>query len=357
VNLTRGLGSLSKAMLLGFVRDRTALFFTIVFPLMFLVLFGGLFKDTGASRVDVLQIGSVPVLDSMPADARAEFDKVVNVERRDDAAAALEELREGDVAGAIEQRGDTLIVHYSAADQVRAGTVRTIFNSLVEGANQAQSGQPPRFSLETQQVEDESLNTIQFITPGLLGWAIATGATFGAALTLVTWREKRILRRLRLAPIRPGTVVTARVGISVVIALAQTAIFLAVALLPYFGLRLTTYWWMVIPLVVAGTLAFLSIGLLAGAFAKTQEGASAIVNILVLPMAFLSGSFFPLDNAPSWLQTVSQVFPLKHLNAAMLDVMVRDREPAAVLPEMGILLGFAVVITALASRLFKWDNI
>jgi ABC-2 type transport system permease protein len=351
------LGSLSKAMLLGFVRDRTALFFTIVFPLMFLVLFGGLFKDTGASRVDVLQIGPVPVLDSMPADARAEFDKVVNIERRDDAASALETLREGDVAGAIEQRGDTLVVHYSAADQVRAGTVRTIFNSLVEGANQAQSGQPPRFSLETQQVEDDSLNTIQFITPGLLGWAIATGATFGAALTLVTWREKRILRRLRLAPISPGTVVTARVGISVVIALIQTAIFLAVALLPYFGLRLTTYWWMAIPLVVAGTLAFLSVGLLAGAFAKTQEGASAIVNILVLPMAFLSGSFFPLDNAPSWLQTVSQVFPLRHLNTAMLDVMVRDREPAAVLPEMGILLGFAIVLTAIASRLFRWDDI
>jgi ABC-2 type transport system permease protein len=324
---------------------------------MFLVLFGGLFKDTGASRVDVLQIGPVPVLDSMPADARVEFDKVVKIERRDDAASALETLREGDVAGVIEQRGDTLVVHYSAADQVRAGTVRTIFNSLVEGANQAQSGQPPRFSLETQQVEDDSLNTIQFITPGLLGWAIATGATFGAALTLVTWREKRILRRLRLAPISPGTVVTARVGISVVIALIQTAIFLAVALLPYFGLRLTTYWWMAIPLVVAGTLAFLSVGLLAGAFAKTQEGASAIVNILVLPMAFLSGSFFPLDNAPSWLQTVSQVFPLRHLNTAMLDVMVRDREPAAVLPEMGILLGFAIVLTAIASRLFRWDDI
>jgi len=357
MNLTRGLGSLSRAMLLGFVRDRTALFFTIIFPLMFLVLFGGLFKDTGASRVDVLEIGSVSVLDSLPADARAEFDKVVNVERRDDAASALKAVRDGDVAAAIEQRGDTLVVHYSAADQVRAGTVRTIFNSLVEGANQGLSGQPPKFSLAAEQVEDQSLETIQFITPGLLGWAIATGATFGAALTLVTWREKRILRRLRLAPIRPGTVVSARVGISVLIALGQTAIFLGVAQIPFFGLKLTTYWWMVIPLIVVGTLAFLSIGLLAGAWAKSQEGASAIVNILVLPMAFLSGSFFPLDSAPSWLRTFSEVLPLKHLNSAMLDVLVRDRSPAAVLPEVGILLGFAVVVTAIASRLFKWDDI
>lgn len=357
VSATRGLGSLSRAMLLGFVRDRAALFFTILFPLMFLLLFGGLFKDQGVSRVDVMQVGAVPVLDGLPADARAELDKVVKVQRRDDRAAAVRAVREGDVAAAIEQRGDTVVVHYSAADQVRAGTVRTVFNSLVEGANQAASGQPPKFSLETQRVEDRSLQTIQFFTPGLLGWAVATGATFGAALTLVTWRQKRLLRRLRLAPVRPAAVVAARVGISLLIALGQTAIFIGVALLPFFGLKLTTYWWMVVPLIVAGTLAFLSIGLLAGSWAKSQEAASGIVNIIVLPMAFLSGSFFPLDNAPAWLRTISEVFPLKHLNAAMLDVMARDKGPVDVLPEIGILLGFAVVLTAIASRLFKWDDI
>jgi ABC-2 type transport system permease protein len=134
-------------------------------------------------------------------------------------------------------------------------------------------------------------------------------------------------------------------------------IFVAVARLPFFGLKLTHDGWMVLPLIIAGTLAFLSIGLLAGAWAKSQEGASAIVNIVVLPMAFLSGSFFPLDSAPAWLRGVSQVLPLKHLNTAMLDVMVRGKGPAAVLPEMAILLGFAVVVTAIASRLFTWDDI
>ena len=352
-----GLRSLSRAMLLGFVRDRAALFFTIFFPLMFLLLFGGLFKDSGVSKVDVLQVGAVPVLDSLPADARAELDKVMKVERRDDAASALKAVRDGDVAASVEQQGDQVVLHFSAADQVRAGTVRSIFNSLVEGANQSLSGVPPKFSLDIQQVEDDSLETIQFITPGLLGWAVATGATFGAALTLVTWREKKLLRRLRLAPVSPGAVVAARVGISLLIAFAQAAIFIGVASLPYFGLQLTAYWWMAIPLIMAGTLAFLSIGLLAGSWARTQEAASAIVNIIVLPMAFLSGSFFPLDSAPPWLRAISEVFPLKHLNNAMLDVMVRGRTPEAVLPEIGILLGFAVVLTAISAKLFKWDSI
>jgi ABC-2 type transport system permease protein len=72
---------------------------------------------------------------------------------------------------------------------------------------------------------------------------------------------------------------------------------------------------MVIPLVIVGTLAFLAIGLLAGAAAKTPEAASAIANLIVLPMAFLSGAFFPLDVTPAWIRTISNVFPLKHTSS------------------------------------------
>ena len=99
-----------------------------------------------------------------------------------------------------------------------------------------------------------------------------------------------------------------------------------------------------IPLVFVGTLAFLSIGLLVGSFAKTPEAASAIANFIVLPMAFLSGAFFPLQGAPAWLQTISQALPLRHMVDGMLDVMVRG-QPPGVLPQLGILLGFAIVVS------------
>jgi ABC-2 type transport system permease protein len=74
-------------------------------------------------------------------------------------------------------------------------------------------------------------------------------------------------------------------------------------------------------------------------------------------MAFLSGSFFPLNGAPKWLQMLSQVFPLRHMNQAMLDVMVRGKGPASVLPELAILAGFALVMSAVAMRLFRWDDV
>jgi ABC-2 type transport system permease protein len=353
----KGFTSLSRAMMLGFVRDRTALFFTVLFPLMFLTLFGGLFKDSGAPKAKVVEVGSVRVLDQLPPDAKAQIAKVLVITREDDPAKAIDAVRNGNQVAAIEQQGDTLVVHYSLSDAVRSATVRSVLESLVQQTNILASGVPPRVSARFEQVEDKSLKTIQYITPGLLGWAIATGATFGAALTLVTWRQKKILRRLRLAPVHTASVVGARVGVSLGIALVQTAIFLGVGLLPYFGLKLSHYWWMSIPLVIAGTLAFMSIGLLAGAWAKTPESASAIVNLVVLPMAFLSGSFFPLDNAPTWLRQVSEVFPLKHLVTSMQDVMVRGKGPASVLPGMAVLIGFAVVLSGIAAFAFRWDDV
>jgi ABC-2 type transport system permease protein len=100
----------------------------------------------------------------------------------------------------------------------------------------------------------------------------------------------------------------------------------------------------------------MAIGLLAGAIAKTAEGAVNMANFFVLPMAFLSGSFFPLDGAPSWLRTVSNLLPLRHLNDGMLDVMVRGEGPGAALVPIAILAGFAIVVTLLAARLFRWET-
>jgi ABC-2 type transport system permease protein len=353
----KGFLTLARAMFLGWRRDRAALFFTLLFPLIFLLIFGSLFKSGNAPKAKVILVGSVPMIEQAPAAVKDRINDVLKITKVDDLDSALSKVKNGDDAAAIEQRGNQLVVHFSRSDATASGAVFAAVNSIVEGANLAATGQPARFQVDAQQVEDRSLKPIQFMTPGILGYAIALGATFGAAATLVTWRQKKILRRLTLSPVKVQSVITARVVVAMAIALIQMAIFLAVALTPYFGLKLSQYWWMAVPLILAATLAFLSIGLLAGAKAKSMEAASAIANLITIPMAFLSGSFFPIDSAPRWIRTVAEVFPLRHLNKGMLDVMVRDKGPLSVLPEIAILLVFAVVLGAIAARLFRWDEI
>jgi ABC-2 type transport system permease protein len=353
--MSRPFLALSAAILRGFYRDKASVFFALVFPLMFLVLFGGILGNQTQSKVDLVQVGDVAVVDGLSADARHAFEQTFEVSRTDDADKALAEVRKGDVDVAIEMDGDTLVAHYTQTDPVGAAITQGALRSFVDGANVAASGSPPTYALRTEAVEDDSLDTIQFVTPGLLGWAIAMSASFGAAATLQGWRQSKLLRRLQLAPVATSTVVGARITVTVVIALVQMAIFLGLGSAA-FGLRLTGSWWMALPLLVVGTLCFMSVGLLAGALTRTQEGAVNMANFLVLPMAFLSGSFFALDGTPGWLQTVSELMPLRHLNDGMLDVMVRGEGPGAALAPMAILAGFAIVVTAVAARLFRWDT-
>ncbi|GAA3535391.1 transport permease protein [Aeromicrobium flavum] len=347
--------SLSRAMFKGFFRDRMTLFWAVLFPLMFLVLFGGILTDRGAPKLEVAQIGDVAALDRMPAETREALEQSVEITRSDDEAQALRDVRDGDLAAVVTEDGDRLVVHFSQADQVAAARVRATFQGIVDAANLARTGVEPAYALDPRQVEDESLETIQYVTPGLLGWAIAMSATFGAATNLVNWRKSGLLRRLRLTPIPTSSVVLARVGVSLLVALGQAVIFVALAVFA-FGLQLTGWWPLVVPLVLAGTLAFLSIGLLAGAVSKTEEGAVGLANFVVLPMAFLSGSFFSLEGAPGWLQAVSRLLPLRHLNDAMLDVMVRGQGVAAIWQPMLILVAFAAVCALVAGRLFRWET-
>lgn len=352
----RAFASLSRAMALGMLRDRTAVFFILVFPLMFLVLFGALFKDNATPRAEIVQLGRVEALDSLPREVRAGLEDFLTIRTSDDRGQALEEVRAGDVDAVLWQEGDRVRLRYSAADPTRAGSVRAIVDSLVQQANIAATGRPPAYELTASRVEDESLKAIQFLTPGMLGWAVAMSAVVGSALTLVNWRRKRILRRLWLAPVGPGAVIAARVGVNIALALVQTLVFVGVAALPFYGLELTGYWWLSLPLVVCGTLAFMSIGLVVGARAGTEEAANGVTQVIVLPMAFLSGSFFPLDGAPAWLRALADLLPLKHLTEAMQDVLSRGQGWGAALPVMGGLLLFAAVMTAIAARLFRWDD-
>jgi len=343
-------------MFLGFVRDRAAMIFSILLPVLFLVFFGSIYRNSSAPKINLIEVGQVELLRTA-RQADPALSKVLAISHARSQAVALADVRKGTDDAAVWQVGNHIVVRYSITDQTKAGLVNSVLGSIVQDANLAVSGKPPRFTLTASQVEDKSLKAIQYFTPGLLGWALASGAAFGAAITLVTWRQNKLLRRLRLAPVSTGAIVAARIGIAVAIGLIQLAVFLAIARLPYFGLQLTASWWMTIPMVACGILAFMSIGLLVGAIAKTQQAATSIVNLVILPMAFLGGAFIPLDFAPDWVRQASYAMPLRYLVTGMQNVMARGEGPAAALPAIGILLAFTLVVSLIAVRMFRWDDI
>ncbi len=342
--------SLSVAMVKGFYRDKATLFFTFVFPLMFLVVFGLIFRDAGSDKIKLGVVGDGPVISTLDKTGAVEF------ERYDTVDAAVAKVKDGDLPGMVAEQGQTITLRFAASDQARAGTVIGLVSGVVSNVNLAATGQPPRFTVDGSQVEDSSLKAIQFLTPGIMSWGVAVTAVFGAALTLVSWRRKQVLRRIRLAPVTVGTVLTSRITVTLGVAMVQALIFIGVGSLPIFGLKLTGTWWLAIPVFVLGVLAFFAIGMLVGSFAKTEESATATANIVVLPMAFLSGTFFPIDAAPPWLKTVSKVFPLRHMNDGIMDFMVRGKAAGALLVPCLVLIGFTVVLGLISARVFQWEE-
>jgi ABC-2 type transport system permease protein len=342
--------SLSTAMVKGFLRDRMTLFFVFVFPLMFLIVFGLLFRDGGDDRIKIAVVGDGPVLTAL------EQTGALELSRYDNAETATKAVHDGDLPAAVTASGNDIDLTFAASDQAQAGTVLGIVSGVVDKVNLAQTGATPTFTFEAKPVEDASLKPIQYLTPGILSWAVSISGVFGASLTMVSWRKKQVLRRIRLAPVSTATVLSSRLLVSVGTAVAQGVAFVAVALTPPFGLQLTGQWWLALPLLILGTMAFFAIGMLVGAFCKTEEAASGAANVIILPMAFLSGTFFPLENAPTWLRTVSNIFPLRHMNDGMLDVLVRGKGLEALLLPAAVLIGFTLVVGYIASKIFRWED-
>jgi ABC-2 type transport system permease protein len=342
--------SLSVAMFKGFFRERVALFFTFLMPLMFLVIFGLIFGSGSSNKTKIDVVGDGPVLTALGNTGIVDFQRVDTFDK------AVQAVKNGDVPAAIWVQGNDVQLRYAASDRVQAGTVQAVIRSVVDAVNVQASGKPPVLNLDSKQVEDSSLTAIQFLTPGILSWGLATSAIFGSSLTLVNWRKKQVLRRIRLSPVGTGTVISSRLLVTIGTSVLQAILFIAVAMTPVFGLKLAGQWWLALPLLILGSLSFFAIGGLVGSIAKSEEAATGITNVIVLPMAFLSGTFFPLQNAPQWLQTVSEVLPLRHLNDGMVDVLVRGKGIEALAMPAAVLVAFTLVVGFAASRLFSWED-
>ncbi|MBB5937929.1 ABC transporter permease [Streptomyces zagrosensis] len=207
-----------------------------------------------------------------------------------------------------------------------------------------------------QDVEETGRPYIGYIAPGVLSWGVGNAAVFGVAFTLMQWRADDLLRLIRMTPVRLSSVIGSRYVIALVIGVVQSVLFIVVALLPLFGLELDATWPLAVPVLVLGITAFVVIGAVVGTFADTPEAVAAIANFLMVPMAFLSGSFFPLDAMPGWMQSISWVLPLRYLNDGISGALSGSASAGELTVDCAGLIGFTLIFGAIAVKTFKWSN-
>lgn len=189
---------------------------------------------------------------------------------------------------------------------------------------------------------------------GMLGYGAANTAFAGLALIVVARRELGILKRIRATPLPPPTyLIAVLTSILIVFALQAASLFVLGRLL-----KSTPWPHHLLSLVLAlalGAGAFAGLGLALTGFIRSLEGSSAVVNVLVLPMAFLSGSFGPTRHYPKALRVLGDVLPLKYLLDAVNGIYLHGQElwdkPAAV----AVLAGWGLFGIVVAIRRFRWE--
>ncbi len=206
-----------------------------------------------------------------------------------------------------------------------------------------------------QEVDGDGRPYIAHIASGVLSWGVANAAVFGAAFTVMQWRRDDVLRLIRLTPTRLGSVLAARFLVALAICATQVLVFVATATLPAFGLRLHDTWPLAVPVLVVGVTAFLALGVIVGTWAETPEAVAGICNVVMVPMAFLSGSFFPLASMPGYLQDVSYALPLRHLNDGVLAAFSGQDATRTAVTACGILAAVMVAAAVVAVRTFRWS--
>lgn len=342
--------TLTRVQWTTFWRDKQNVMWIIAFPLMFLVIFGFMFRDAGATTMKFVVTDDIPLLASAANDAGA-YLRTSTVASESEARDAVSN---GEADAWLEFDGDTLFVHYSTSDTVKAGMIQGILGAVVDRANIETAGRPPRYAMQMQPLSTDSSTPLESMAPGLLGWAIVMSAAMTSAMGLVQWRESGVLRRLQLAPVKVADIFIARSIVGVIIGLMQSLIFITVARF-LFGVNVSSSVWSAIPLVVAASLAFTAIGLIIGGVSASLESASGLTNLLVVPMAFLSGAFVPLQLAPEWLSLVARFTPTYYLNQGLIDTIVRGVGVEAILLPCGVTLLLAIVLYAVAFATFRWD--
>lgn len=207
-----------------------------------------------------------------------------------------------------------------------------------------------------QNVSKGGLPYINYTAPGVLAWGVGNAALFGVAFTMMHWRRDDILRLIWRTPTPMSSVLASRYAIALGVGLVQAVLFTTVALLPSFGLKLSGSWPAAIPVVVLGVTAFMAIGLVVGSLADTPESVAAIANCVMIPMAFLSGAFYPITLMPHFLQDVSRILPLRYFDEGLLNAYSGTGSWGSFGIDCAGLIVFTAVFAAIAAKTFRWSN-
>ena len=338
------LRELTLARIRIFVREPEALFWTFGFPIIMALGLGIAFRERPAERAPVAVERGTIAQRYAPALSRAP-DIDLQVLSRDSAETAL---RKGDVAVVLAGR-DVLTYRYDPA-RAESRSAQLVADRAVQRAAGATDRVPSIHDRERR----PGGRYIDWVLPGLIGMNLMSTGMWGMGFGLVQMRQKKQLKRLASTPMRKRDFLLAQIlGRLTFLALEVPPVVLFAWLA--FGVTVHGSLLALALVTLLGAMTFAGLGLLASTRARTIEGLSGALNLVMFPMFVLSGVFFPASRYPDAVQPFVQALPLTALNDA-LRAVYNDALPfSAYAGELAILAGWMVLSFLVSLRWFRWQ--
>lgn len=335
---------LTAVRFLEFVREPEILFWVFIFPVLLTAGLGLAFRTRAPDQV---KVGVLEGPRAAETAAALGGDQRVLVERLSDSAAA-QSLRTGKIAVLVVPGNGALTYRF---DDTRPDA--RIARSLADEVLQRAAGRADPVPVREEQVRERGSRYIDFLVPGMLGMNLMGTGIWGVGFAIVEQRRKKLLKRLIATPMSRAHYL-ASFGLSRFLWLVLEVAMIVGCGLLLFGVPLRGSIGTLAVVSLLSAAMFSGIGLLIAARPKTIEGASGIMNLVMVPMWVFSGVFFNSSNFPAAMQPFIQALPLTASVNALRSVMLEGTPLMALGPELAVMSGWLVLSFVLALRLFRW---
>lgn len=368
--------AITVASLRSITRSPSAVIFSLGFPLVFIVVFGFI----SGNRIQ-LGIG---------VDSRCDTTSTIFQSIRSASNVELvtnkqnDELKEQLIKGRIDailyirrennsSDGKTVELITSKASREKGAFVESMLSSIIDKQNIAyfralskeqeneDSGSGVWANnlaqLKQSEVEGREYKMIDFILPGQLGFSILSAGVFGTAFVFFSLRQTLVLKRFFATPISKTFIVLGEALSRLIFQLAGSLIIILLGKF-VFGFTLINGVWTLIEMLILsamGLIVFMGFGFVVSGIAKNESAIPPIANIVTLPQFLLSGTFFPIDAFPPWLQTICKGLPLTYLNDALRKVAFEGAGLVDVSHQILIIGLWGVIVYIAAVRFFRWE--
>ena len=334
---------LALARMREFYREPEAVFWVFGFPIVLAFALGLAFRNTGPGK---LQVGVaagpgdsalVAVLDSSPRLVATVLDS----------ATARTRLRTGRIALLVVP-GDPLVYRYDTT-RTESGLARLQVDEVVQRAR----GRKDVAAVRDDRVVAPGSCYIDFLIPGLLGMNLLGSGIWGVGFSVVQARQKKLLKRYMATPMKRSDYLLSFILSRLVFLIVEIGFLVGFGWL-MFGVAVRGSLATLGGVAILGAFAFAGLGLLVASRARTIEGVSGLMNLVMLPMWILSGTFFSYSRFPDAMIPFVKALPLTALNDALRAVMIDGAALATLGAPLAIVIAWGAVSFVIALRIFRW---